>query len=75
MNDSGRTRDLPIDVKEAKDLSLHVAMCGQRYNQLVDALNEVRNDLKGNRQWNVAIFTVVVTTVLGAALKSFGVIP
>jgi len=76
VNDNGgRTRDLPIDEEEANDLGLHVKMCGQRYNQLVDAINELRLDLAGNRKWHKAIFTTLVLAVIGSLLKSTGVLP
>lgn len=76
MNDNGgRTRDLPIDEEEAKDLALHVKMCGQRYNQLVDAINDVRCDLVANRKWHKAIFSTLILAIAGGVLKTMGVIP
>lgn len=76
MNDNGgRTRDFPIDEEEAEDLGLHVRMCGQRYNQLVDAINGLRLDLAGNRKWHKAIFTTLLLTIAGGVLKTMGVIP
>lgn len=76
MNDNGgRTRDLPIDEEEAKDLGLHVRMCGQRYNQLVDAINGLRADLAGSRKLQKTIFSTLLIAIAAGALKSIGVIP
>ena len=74
-NNGGRTRDLPIDEEEANDLGLHVKMCGQRYNQLVDAINLLRADLAGSRKLQRTIFSTLLIAIAAGALKSIGVIP
>lgn len=76
MNDNGgRTRDLPIDEEEAEDLGLHVRMCGQRYNQLVDAINLLRADLADSRRLQKTIFGTLLIAIAGGTLKTLGVIP
>ena len=78
MNDSGRTRDLPIHDREREDLELHVMMCGERYKTLLDSVDSTRSELRGelqkNRNWHKAIFTAIAIAVLLNVLKTVGVL-